>query len=308
MRTRGTLIGLAAILFLALGPASTSALNRPLVKPLPPPLGFTLKTSNGYSMFVFGVQAGEGRPSAAGIYVTDKDGGAGYSVPAAVTETSIQADFGALGEIAVTFHPSGQARTVHPACAKKRSVSFDSGYYEGVIDFHGEERYTDVEASRARGDLGFLLNVICPGMSGESGSSFLPGAELNVGACGPQPGPHLMVVKNRPKAPAHFEASFSEKRDGVSILRFTHPIFAARTFEYDPRVQTATVHPPLPFLGAARFHRAAKPRNRWTGNLTVDLPGRSGVKLTGGALRAGLAHAEWDWRPALNQRRGADAP
>lgn len=284
----------------------TSQLHAPrltgTVKPLSAPGGFTVKASDGYSMFVFGSPAHLGKPAAVGIFVTGSRGGAIYSAPATVTETSIQANLGELGEISVTFHPSGRARVVRPKCGGK-PVSFDSGAYEGTIDFHGEEGFTEIETTRASGDLGFLLDLLCPGISGVSGGGpFLPGAELDVEANGPRPGPHLnregpylKVVKNRPSARAHFEVGVSEKTDGVSIERFTGLIASAHTFEYDPKVQTAALRPPAPFSGTAHFRRDAKPANRWTGDLTVDLPGKAGVKLTGGNLSSRLAHAHWEW-------------
>lgn len=273
-------------LFVTLGATSASA------APLGQPSGFTLKASRGYSIFVVGVAARKGRPAAIAIFVTGRDGGAFYSAPAVVTETSIQADLGALGEIAVAFHPSGEARKARSVCSRQ-SAKFDSGYYEGTIDFHGEQGYTEVEAVRARGDVGFLLDLLCPGISGTRGP-FLPGAELEVDS--PRLGPHLKVVKNRRGAPAHFETGISEKQDGISISRFISTVAPPHAFEYDPKVQTATVDPPAPFSGTARFHRNAKPANRWTGDLTVDLPGRADVKLTGNDLRASLVHAHWSWR------------
>ncbi len=230
------------------------------------------------------------------IFVTSKTDGAFYSAPATVTETSLEADLGVLGKIAVTFHPSGQARTVRSRCGGK-PFSFDSGNYEGTIDFHGEEGYTAIEAPAARGDLGFLIDIVCPGILGSSGGPFLPGAELNVDEKRARFGPHLKVVKNHPGGRAHFEASISEKRGGVSIERFTSIISPARAFAYDDQIQAATVRPPAPFSGTAHFRRTAKLANRWTGDLTVDFPGRPNVKLTGGDLQVSLAHAHWDWSP-----------
>jgi hypothetical protein len=269
--------------------ASGSAAQR-----LPYPVGFTVKASNGYSAFVLGVPARKGHPSAIAIFVTGKNNGAFYSAPANVTEKSIQAPLGALGEIAVTFHPSGQARSAHSECGGK-PVSFDSGYYEGTIDFHGEQGYTDVEATKARGGFGFLLDIVCPGISGSSGGPSVPGAELDIGRPSSQLGPHLRVVKNRPSARAHYEVGVSEMSNGVSIERFASLVTPASTFNYDPKVQTATLHPPAPFSGSAQFHRGPTLRNRWTGDLTVDLPGRTGVMLTGDGLQAKLSHAHWDW-------------
>jgi hypothetical protein len=281
---------LLGILFGILGAAAGRAdAKRP---PYPP--GFTIEASNGYSAFVFGVPAHKGNSPTIVILVTGKRDGVFYSAPATVTEKSVQASLGALGEIAVTFHPSGQARAERSDCGGK-PFPFDSGYYEGTIVLHGEEGFTDIEATRAPGDLGFLLNIVCPGISGESGGPFMPGAELNIGANRSDLGPHLRVVKNRPNARAHYEVGVSEMSDGVSIERFAGLITPAGSFDYDPKVQTASVHPPAPFSGSAQFHHDAEPRNRWTGNLTVDLPGRAGVKLTGGGLQAKLVHAHWDW-------------
>ncbi len=269
-------------------------------KRLPYPPGFTIEASNGYSVFALGVPARKGNPPAIAIFVTGKDGGAFYSAPATVTETSFQAYLGDLGEIAVTFHPSGQGHTERSACGGE-PVSFDSGYYEGTINFHGEEGFTGIEANKAPGDIGFLLDIVCSGISGGSGGLFMPGAELDIDARDRKLGPHMMVVKNRPNARAHYEVEVSEVKDGISIGRFAGLIAPADTFTYDPKVQTATIRPPAPFSGSARFRRGAKSRNRWAGNLTVDLPGRASVALTGGRLQAKLAHAHWDWTTSLEK-------
>jgi hypothetical protein len=260
------------------------------------PGAFKAKGSNGYSLLVVGIPAHKKQPASVAIWVTGRDGAAVYVAPGIVSETSIQAGFGALGEIAVTFHPSGRARTVRPACAGK-PFSFDSGSYEGTIIFHGEEGFTSAEATSANGDLGFLIDIFCPGISGATGGSFFPGAQLDAEVGTSSRGAQVKVVKNRPTARAHYEAEVSEVHEGVSISRFVGVVQPAGTFLFDPKVQTATLRPSAPFAGAARFNRAARPANRWSGNLTVDLPGRTGVKLTGSGDRAKLAHAHWDWSP-----------
>jgi hypothetical protein len=209
-----------------------------------------------------------------------------------VTETSIEAELGALGRIAVTFNPSGQTRTQHSECSDP--VSFDSGQFEGTIVFRGEKGYTKVEATQAPGDLGFLLNGLCPGISGGNGP-FLPGAELETETERRHRSVYLKVVKNRPRARAHFEVSVSEVRNGIGISRSMSLFAPARTFRYDPLLQSATIDPPAPFAGIARFSRSAERANRWTGDLTVDLPGRSNVRLTGREMRTALVHAHWDW-------------
>jgi len=266
-------------------PSSVLAAN-PLA-PLPAPGSFKVEASNGYSLFVFGAPAHKGQPATVGIFVLGKRNGAVYEVPATVTKTSMQASFGALGEIAVTFHPSGRAKRVRPSCGG-RSFAFDSGSYEGTIRFNGEEGVTSVEATSAKGDLGFLIDILCPGISGGSGGAFLPGAELNAYVGTSRQGAHVRVVKNRQSAAAHYEAEVSEIHEGVSIGRFANAVEPASTFVFNSKVQTATLHPVAPFSGTGRFNRAAPPANRWSGDLTVDLPGRAEVKLTGSGDRAHL--------------------
>lgn len=276
----------------ARAPASTPAPFRTTSRKAPPPVpgGFRLKASNGYSLLALGVPALKGQSAKILLIVSGRHQAVTYLAPATVTETSIQANLGDLGEISVIFHPSGQPTKARSKCGGK-PVAFDSGYYAGRIAFHGEEGYTKVEATSVPGNVDFLLNVLCPGIGGGR-SPLLPGAELSVR--NPQLGPEFTVVKNRPSAPARFEVSASEYRDGISIERDTALLMPAGSFQYDRRLQAATLHPPPPFAGTAKFNRAAKPNSRWSGDLTIDMPGRADVPLTGTGLRATLVHAEWD--------------
>jgi hypothetical protein len=66
-------------------------------------------------------------------------------------------------------------------------------------------------------------------------------------------------------------------------------VMPGRDFSYDSRLRLALVTPPGPFSGTARFDGAAKGGQRWSGDLSVDMPGRSDVPLTGPLLRASLS-------------------
>jgi len=292
-RMRAVLASGFALLGLA-GAAATPSLASTAspTQPLPFPGAFRLEASNGYSMLVLAIPTYRGQPAKVGVYVYKKSLGVSYSVPATVTETSIQANLGDLGEISVAFHTSGQLTTARPSCGGK-SVSFDPGIYEGTIDFHGEEGYTEVEATSVPGDPEFWLNIFCPALGGGGGSSggSLPGAELHVR--NPQLGPEFSVTKNRPSAPAHFEVVVSEHVNGISIKRYVAMPMPPGTFRFDRRLRTATLHPPAPFAGTGRFVRGKKAGKRWSGDLMVDMPGRADVPLTGSALRATLVPAEW---------------
>jgi hypothetical protein len=215
-----------------------------------------------------------------------KGKGVTYEFPAIITETSIQADLGNLGEISVSFHPSGRAASI--PC--ERDIRFDSGNYEGTIDFHGEEGYTTVEASIVPGNIDYIAAELC----GESFSGGLVGqgrgAALDVR--NPALGPEMKVRKHRPGAAAQVAAWISEYSSGISIERFATAVMPGSAFAYDRRLLTATVRPPAPFAGSARFDRRKKAGQRWSGDLTVDLPGKAAVPLTGPSLRATLGPSE----------------
>lgn len=65
----------------------------------------------------------------------------------------------------------------------------------------------------------------------------------------------------------------------------------AAAFDYDVPAGTATVSPPASFGGEATFHRGPGKATSWYGDLTVDLPGRANVPLTGSGARASLVRA-----------------
>jgi hypothetical protein len=104
----------------------------------------------------------------------------------------------------------------------------------------------------------------------------------------------LQANKNRPGKRSRFEAEVHEKRGSVSISRSLSLWVGATAFRYDPLLETATLDPPAPFSGRASFHRGATPANRWTGDLTVDFPGRSDVPLTGPGVGATLVPSCWN--------------
>jgi hypothetical protein len=249
-------------------------------KPLPVPGAFRLSGSNGYVIYVLAVPPRAGRSGRAFIFTSAKDKGARYSAPAMVTETEIQADLGGLGEISVNFHRTNQAAV---APCGKRTIRFDSGSYEGKIDFEGEEGYTSVEATSAPGIFPWPCGVSIV----ESGrSERVRGAVLYLR--NPALGPELSVRKSRPGAAAEIAASTSEYSNGISIERFASLRMPSADFVYDRRLRTATVRPPAPFTGSAKFDLGKKAGRRWSGDLSVDLPGQSGVPLIGPTLRATL--------------------
>jgi hypothetical protein len=246
-----------------------------------------LTASNGYSIYVFAEPPRKRRLGSVEVIAYKRGDAVYYDAPATVTESSIQSDLGALGEISLTFQRSNQPATGH--CGKQK-VQFDSGHYEGRFEFHGEEGYASAEATSIPGNVDLLLAEFC----GESivGGSFgrSRGAELYVR--NPGLGPRLSVRKARPGAAAEITARTQEYSNGISIERVTALWMPGKDFSYDRHLRSATVRPPAPFGGSARFDLGKKAGQRWSGDLTVDFPGWSDAPLTGPSLRAYLTPSE----------------
>jgi hypothetical protein len=258
------------------------------------PPGFTLKSSNGFTIKLVALRGVLGSSVAfAIVVVSDRTSAVSYSTSATATEDSIEVDLSDLGHIAVSFHATGGTTAERSTCDKRHAAHVKNGYYEGTIDFHGEDGYTEVEVSHAKGDAHMLFDIVC-GAESESGvGPGLPGAELRVRGPRKSSLPSLTAVENDPRAPVQLEANAGEQRGEIWIER-TLRVKAPRTaFDYAGRLQTAVLGPPAPFSGKARFRRMGPHKSRWSGNLTVDLPGRSDVRLTGGRLRASLFRARF---------------
>lgn len=256
---------------------------------------FRLKASNGYSILAF---AASQRPDGRGVivlFVGRENATATYSAPATLTATKIEANLGDLGNVSLDVVPSGGKKKLRSRCADEpHTFSFEPPSFEGTFEFHGEEGYTDAISAAPREYTRFFLDLVCGSViSGETGGADLPGARLRLHS---HPGSfrlNLQANKNRPGARSRYEVEVHEKRQGIAISRSTLLWAGTTAFEYDPLLRTATLAPPTPFSGAASFHRGAPPANRWTGNLTVDLPGRSNVPLTGPGVGATLAPGCW---------------
>jgi hypothetical protein len=265
--------------------------------PLPIPYAFELPAGHGYTLDAFAKVPGSGSTDGALVLVVYAKGRrVTYEAPATVTETSIAANLGELGQVAIEFQRSHKAATV--SCEKQK-VQYESGSWVGTIQFHGEEGYAVVEATSVPGSLEFLRGELCAPSFTSGSSGPRKGAELFVR--NPGLGPQLSVYKHRPGSAALIDARLNEyiggsgsgPNGGISIERAVAAWMPGSDFSYDPRLRTATVTPPPgPFAGSARFDLGVKAGRRWSGDLTVDMPGRAAVPLTGPLLRGSLSPSE----------------
>jgi len=260
---------------------------------LAPPGGFKVGGSNGYTVKVL---SGTSQDQDHGWIILEalrKRQGVIYEAPAQVTSTSIVANLGALGEIAMTFEPRDAPQTWLSNCGDK--VTTEAGTYTGVFRFVGENGYTTAEASTAVPELLEFLNLICPGAEGVTGFPSLPGAELDVRNTSTADSVQLMVVKNHLRGPVHVDVSVTERRGEISIRRFANVIAGPGAFSYGSRLSLATVSLPKPFTGMATYRRRGNAVRHWTGNLAVGFPGRKRLALTGRRFAVSLKRAFWKW-------------
>ncbi len=252
---------------------------------------FWLKASNDYSILALAAsERADGRGDIV-LFVGGKRGGAIYGAPATITPTKLEADLGDLGRISLDIVPSGVKRTLKSRC-RDRPVTFEPDSYRGTFEFNGEEGYTAASTQRLEEYARFWLDLGCGVFSSGEGSGHgLPGARLRLVRGKRHHRLSLQANKNGPGARSRFEVEIHEKRGRIEISRSTTLWAGAAAFGYDPLLRTATLAPPAPFSGQATFHRGAAAANRWSGNLRVDLPGRSGVPLTDTGVRATLVPA-----------------
>jgi hypothetical protein len=257
---------------------------------------FRIEASDGYEILAFAAsQSADGRGEIA-LIVHRRNAGAFYVAPATVTARRIEADLGRLGGVALDVAPSGKTRRLRSRCgAKPRAVSFEPPSYRGRFEFHGEEGYVDATSAAPRDYTRFFLELVCGGVgSGETSGATLPGARLRLHSHQGSFRLNLQANKNRPGARTRLEVETHEMRQGIAISRSRTMWAGAGAFGYDRSLNTATLAPPPPFSGRGRFRRDAAAAYPWTGNLTVDLPGRSDVPLTGARIDATLAPACWN--------------
>jgi hypothetical protein len=276
------------------------------VAPVEPPLvakaeffgysaGFRLQGTNGYVVGIGGFS--ERRDGRGEVYVGvgrkgEYGSGTTYVAPAVVSEDFFEADLGPFGRVDLALHPSGRTRKIHVRCSKQ-SYSFESGTYDGVVEFKGEQGYTRASATQ----IPFQPPVtsFCGGGSGkgESGGPGLPGARLQGLSFAHGRRLSFQVNKNHPRrGRVPFSAELSERQEGIRIHRSVEGFAPAGSFHFDPDLHSAELSLPSPFSGSAALRRRANAVTpSWTGDLSVDFVGHPDVRLAGPGIYVSLTHA-----------------
>lgn len=251
-----------------------------------------LEPSNGFHIGLAASSEALGFPAEVSIGVETKRSAALYIVPAKVTATSIEADLGPFGRVDLVMRGSGREKTVSIRCSKGQKYPYETGVWEGVVEFRGEGGYAHGRATRLP-VLPYISSYCGSGSGrGESrGSDERPGARLKGISFAHGRVLSFQVNKNRPRARALFEAQIRERREGVKIYRFADGWLPTSAFRFDPDLRTAMLSPPAPFSGSASLYR--RPNSvppLWGGDLALEFPGRT-VHLAGPGVNVNLEHA-----------------
>jgi hypothetical protein len=242
----------------------------------------SLQGSHGYRINI------ESFPSGKVVLIAEKANFlAQYAVDGRSDERGLEAQFGRLGRIAV-----------HPRPVRHAGDFLE---LEGTIEFHGEEGFTSISLTHARGFVFHPLRRTCsdahsrvPLMAAARSDAFAHHSRevrmtVVVGESTPNRAVVMRIESSQPPSREEGGADFAvafleERREGMYIARATI---------LDPQAGTVTASPPgteplsgnialpSPFSGAAAFSRASGSATSWSGDLTVSLPGASNVPLTG---------------------------
>jgi hypothetical protein len=311
---RRALSALVLALSLALLPAAPAAADRS--QPASS-AAFSVRGSNGFSVDVESedgrvmVAASEHLPPVATFSrggrprPADTSNGASsiyYARASSVDPTRVDARLGRLGRIDVAFHPSGEVhvtRLAAPggagACAGPARLVRRLGTFTGTVEFQGEDGYTSVRATSARGSVGTPLP---PGCLAAPAST----AHAARVAAGPRPrrqrrSAELRAVNRRDgtsfkatttNTGVAFLAVLREHRGGLVVARRAYAGAPLSTFAFAADFSWAQVRPPAPFSGAAHYVAATGNRaGTWEGGLAATFPGVA-VPIAGPAFSAEL--------------------
>ncbi len=247
---------------------------------------FSVQGSNGFAVSV------EAWPhqiqifaSKGGLYsaVTEQ---VSYTAPATTSRTEIHADLGAIGSIAMQFHPEGRLKfnTLTQKGCHPTKVFRNVGTFVGSFRIAGEDEFTTAEADEVGGSVGTPNHDLCKSLREgdehhphhsvprfQSLQASTANRSLYFSASG---------LGGHPRFAA-FTALVKERTGPLKIFRDVRT-GSASSFAVGPHLGTATVTPPAPFSGSAIFRRQGESKSpSWLGSLAVSFPGKPDVPLAG---------------------------
>jgi hypothetical protein len=173
--------------------------------------------------------------------------------------------------------------------------TIEQGYFVGLLDFRGERGYSSAHARRAPGTVTRIASARCA-----RSPSFRPDDEFRLVASDRNADTILRASREEVSAgskvtPTSFLVSVASESGELAVIHsafvldfHADPGATFRTPNLAEPLTEATLRPPAPFSGSANFRLESPLTAKWTGDLTVELPGLGGVPLAGDEFQAGL--------------------
>ncbi len=288
-------VALAAVAVAAPSPAA--AKPRHIVFPGGLESEFSIRGTNGYELTIAHIR------KRVELYASKGDASAIYLVraPRPSGDGTIEATLPGVGRISVRFEPSGPARRSPPffppgaGCSGGGEVK-QRGTFRGTIRFAGEQSFTRVSTGSARGFTRVVTREVCKG--GSNGKAVRGVRGYSLTSLARSRGRQVFFGATREtsedviRGDTSYWAQAYERRRGMQIVRIALVHAGPATFAVagpPARPSSASVAPPAPFRGTATFD-ATLDTPTWEGSLAIDLPGASGLQLTGPAFSSRLCH------------------
>lgn len=289
--------GLAAVALLAL-PASAVARDTFVAQEPATVVSLSVHGSHGYRI---SVTNGEARRR---VVLTARKGNARavYSVRGSATGDRIEGNFGNLGRISVRFQPSAQKprRLRVPRNCRGKPTTIQAGRFVGTIRFDGEEGFSSVAATSAKGVVASKHKLVCAAAAGASQSkAFFIGKDFAAVVVDHDRSVLLSTFntsssgESTPDGFTLGEAAVTETRGRIKIGRAVEVETEVDPVQASPlgvEPITATIAPPAPLEGTGSIVETPGSPANWSGDLRVRLPGSGVVALAGPEFTAVLCH------------------
>jgi hypothetical protein len=287
MRRVLALVSVLGVALLGTGPTPTGASAAPSLEPSPgqqEAVVLALKVE-GFWVEVLG-EDNDGDQTATLIVSRGRlpRGGpiAEYIAPATLTDHSLTAKFGSLGELNFEFKP----RKCRGGLA-----------FSGSFTFTGENGYVHIDADHAEGS--FLeqiftacgpLGPIKPGQVHRIVSTVH--LEADTGSLEHGVARRVEAFEDRTEGgrrSVKISAFVGEEREGMTVARGAILRAPREAFRWNLKAGTATLRPPAPFSGSATLKPGPGSKGTWTGSLRVrDITGGPPIELAGPTFHAHL--------------------
>jgi hypothetical protein len=266
----------------------------------PPAMHLGLHAAGGYQVAVtgfgqtVGLSVARPRPSRhSGASTT-------YIARGKLGAETIEAGFGAFGQLSMRFRPSGKVvyGKRRQGCTGPDRTTTRFGQFVGSLRFRGEDGYVSVRTHRVKGRTRTPDSLQCVGGEASLAGAARGGEAAEQGKrttlrAGFRLGLRDLSLEASSAHAGHARyVAISEQSQGqIAIYRSAYVQASPLTFATDSALSFASLSPPPPFSGTGTLRRGANGTRSWAGSLAVSFLGAADVPLVGPEFRTALSRS-----------------